>query len=859
MAQRAKIDFTQYVTPTSSFSPSNEGPKQEAPPRSDAKPGPYFTQLAPAEEQQFRTWAADPNNNSSDYIEPNPTADYDARGFWKAMQSGDPVAKRSISAADGKLHAPDVWKTPYHRSFSRESKYATQDAPQWNDKDQLLDKTGKVVWDDRDPQHFNEETPKRYKSPAKVIDFSQYVKAASAHPLRPEEMGELAPNTATQAHQTGLRPLQNAPAESRFQFPSETGYVPPSHGETWLPPANGGMSVVADELHRRAAKRQVASDVNPPKHPAYPGEGKSLDLDPGAYALDVAGNATSDLAGATSPRGAATAAALAVAPEVMIPIMAGEGARGVLTPQQAGEDTSDVARRRLNSGAQLLGSVAGMPEAYSRAVPMVDSALETAGNLRNTAAEKVAGPIVRKPPSATANDLKFGRNPARAITREPGLGQHLTDAGRSQALKTRLGELGQAIDQHLSTPEAQATGPIDIESLIDEAHASAIKTPTAKLNPGLQQRIDTLADALKSQFGDLQKQPLEAAQMKREVGQATGWTGQAFDNEANQFLVDVYQKINKQVNEQVPSVAPLNERYADALSAKKAIDRNIAFNSNRPMSVGRGLLGAGGGAAGTIAGEFLGGPAGAAVGAGIDLARTKPVRWALGRTVAEPYQFPSEVQPEAGMPYQELQVNPIGPASPHWNWKRQRQLNTPQAPPNNTEPWNHFDIIPGAGDNGTINYREPMVVNERVTAGPEQSRGTIGGRKLLPAAPPVVEPEINPMQRPISPPNAAGQVEPLGLRTTPNQGIIQPQPAARLAPEQKLLTQGQEQAELNRVTKKVHALTNEIERMQRQGKKVPKAAQKDLNQAIQVLQDLKRQASTMREPDVLPGLEPSGR
>ncbi len=58
------------------------------------------------------------------------------------------------------MHFTDYWKTPMHETFSNESKFATPDAPKWNNKDQLIDKSGKVIFDDR----------KHKKAPA-VQDF----------------------------------------------------------------------------------------------------------------------------------------------------------------------------------------------------------------------------------------------------------------------------------------------------------------------------------------------------------------------------------------------------------------------------------------------------------------------------------------------------------------------------------------------------------------------------------------------------------------------------------------------------------------------------------------------------------------
>jgi hypothetical protein len=104
-----------------------------------AKPGPYVTKLSDGEEKQFQTWVKE--NKIPWRDEPN--ADYDMRGFWKAQQAGDPNAKRSTK----NMHFPDKYKTPYHKSFSNESQYATKDAPHW-EGDKLVDKNGRVIVDE---------------------------------------------------------------------------------------------------------------------------------------------------------------------------------------------------------------------------------------------------------------------------------------------------------------------------------------------------------------------------------------------------------------------------------------------------------------------------------------------------------------------------------------------------------------------------------------------------------------------------------------------------------------------------------------------------------------------------------------
>jgi hypothetical protein len=67
--------------------------------------------------------------------------DYDMRGYWKAMQSGDPLAVRDQET----MHFPDKYKTPYHESFSNQSMYATKDAPTWTG-DYLFDKDNNLVY-----------------------------------------------------------------------------------------------------------------------------------------------------------------------------------------------------------------------------------------------------------------------------------------------------------------------------------------------------------------------------------------------------------------------------------------------------------------------------------------------------------------------------------------------------------------------------------------------------------------------------------------------------------------------------------------------------------------------------------------
>ncbi len=110
-----------------------------APPRPDALPGPYVTPLSAEDESNFQSWVKDNHIPWHD----GPNSDYDMRGFYRAMKQGDPYAKRASN-----MHFPDTFKTPYHVSFSNESKYAIPEAaPKWVGN-KLVDRHGQIVFDE---------------------------------------------------------------------------------------------------------------------------------------------------------------------------------------------------------------------------------------------------------------------------------------------------------------------------------------------------------------------------------------------------------------------------------------------------------------------------------------------------------------------------------------------------------------------------------------------------------------------------------------------------------------------------------------------------------------------------------------
>lgn len=101
-----------------------------------------LTRLPPVQERQFQAWAqqtgAQPDN-----------PEYDMRGYW--LHHNEDGMATQINPNDHRVHYPDRFKTPLARSFSNESIYANprSNPPRWNDRDQLVDHRGRVLYDER--------------------------------------------------------------------------------------------------------------------------------------------------------------------------------------------------------------------------------------------------------------------------------------------------------------------------------------------------------------------------------------------------------------------------------------------------------------------------------------------------------------------------------------------------------------------------------------------------------------------------------------------------------------------------------------------------------------------------------------
>ncbi len=143
---------------------------------------PYQTALSPSQEAEFQRYA---RLRPGYKFDPMPQGDYDERGQWLAQKKGlDPGGNwtqgqaLTEDKADGP-HGSDVWKTPYHRGFSNESKYAmTGREPSWNSRGQLQTPTGATVLD----ESGNEQKTAQMKALAGLLGIRKHADGAVVAP-----------------------------------------------------------------------------------------------------------------------------------------------------------------------------------------------------------------------------------------------------------------------------------------------------------------------------------------------------------------------------------------------------------------------------------------------------------------------------------------------------------------------------------------------------------------------------------------------------------------------------------------------------------------------------------------------------
>jgi len=95
----------------------------------------------------------------------------------------------------------------------------------------------------------------------------------------------------------------------------------------------------------------------------------------------------------------------------------------------------------------------------------------------------------------------------------------------------------------------------------------------------------------------------DAHALKRQVGDMTGWTGQAFDDQLNKVRRGIYRNLNDDIQSKADGVGDLQDRYGNLMEAEIAAKREAARHEARnPFGLLDAAIGAGAGAAGAMHG-----------------------------------------------------------------------------------------------------------------------------------------------------------------------------------------------------------------------------------------------------------------
>lgn len=201
-------------------------------------------------------------------------------------------------------------------------------------------------------------------------------------------------------------------------------------------------------------------------------------------------------------------------------------------------------------------------------------------------------------------EFDFGRNPGQGVVKE-GIKANSID-GLMTAIQSKKKAIGEKIGSMLNAPSARDKR-VNIGAAIravDEKIEQAVKTGEQVLVTRLQgvrkSMTDTfgLSDGVVVSTGKkpLLVSPKQAHVVKQELGEASKWTGQAFDNDVNQARVAAYRALNDEIEKAVPGVKTYQARYGNMLSAERSLERTMSIKQRQNLiGFGEGGLGLGAG------------------------------------------------------------------------------------------------------------------------------------------------------------------------------------------------------------------------------------------------------------------------
>jgi len=250
------------------------------------------------------------------------------------------------------------------------------------------------------------------------------------------------------------------------------------------------------------------------------------------------------------------------------------------------------------------GGITGMQGGDVKTAAALGAASPIAGALASPITQRLPGAVINYALRPLQKQFRFGMQPGEGVAGEGIMA--LSDASLLRKLRARQGEIGQGIGSELAgyggpgrTTIQQHLQPID--DAINQAATQNDQSLVNELTRFRKSITDKMVlDPQSGQIvsaGDVSRRamtPSEAAGVKMRIGEGTQWSGAPYEKALNQAKADTYRSLRNRIEEMVPSVGPLADRYANVTEAinaakrKETLSNILRFSDLLPIGVGVG-------------------------------------------------------------------------------------------------------------------------------------------------------------------------------------------------------------------------------------------------------------------------------
>ncbi len=271
-------------------------------------------------------------------------------------------------------------------------------------------------------------------------------------------------------------------------------------------------------------------------------------------------------------------------------------------PGMAGLKAQKGMKLGTKIGAEAVGAggVAGVQSGGDPAKTGTAVALGALGPAMGSAAsgtraflsEKVAPKLVNSVLKPIQKAFYFGKDPGKGVAGE-GI-KAGTMGGLLEKIGTKKREIGRLIGGTLQSAKDKT---VDVGRAITEPIERAMRKAARDGNKEVVKRLKDLREGLLGEFDivadDIARtgakptkmSPLEASRRKTEIGEATKWrpSDTEVQDAVNAARIEVYRALDGAIDAAAPAVQKLNSRYANLLTAGKALERTIHIKERQAL------------------------------------------------------------------------------------------------------------------------------------------------------------------------------------------------------------------------------------------------------------------------------------